>query len=269
MAEQLQLEDRLKAAYRWDFFLSHRGDDDNVEIARNFKEALKKTADVFFDKEDIHDGEYYPVALPAALRSTLVYVFLIPHDVGTGFDYMKVEVDYALRLLRENEKTRRVVPVYLYRDEVPADPDATPFGLGIHNGFAVPDPKRDLSTARERLNNTLEYVKPREAKKLKHISGARAADAKINSNNPTDILDGMKTATGIVRWAIYTFFILLVAVTLGIIACAVLLAFTWRVLPTLIVLVLMWPALLAVFLRLVSYSLGITRQMKNGNITGG
>jgi hypothetical protein len=250
MSNEPTTERQLSDAYRWDYFLYHAGADS--ETARKFKDALPPPERVFLDKDDIPPGAVWSTELPTALRSSLIYVFLIsgnPDD--TGFNYLRVEIDHALSLWRKNQNTHRVVPVYLNRNEVPA-PDEAPLGLGSIQGFAVPDPN-DLSEASTLLRNALDYVKPLEAKRIEYVAGGVRAASKVNEAKG---LGGIFAANTLVGPLFYTLLGLFVLVTLGIVACAVMLSFGLPALPALTVLALMWTVLLAGILWLTSFSAG-------------
>ena len=248
--------------YRWDFFLSHSGAD--IEIAKRFKQALEPPAEVFLDKDDIPDGERWSDALPKALQSSFVYVFLLSRTAEGSF-YVGAEIDIAVSLLNANRETRRVVPVYLNVNEVPP-PDQVPFGLGSIQGFALPDVK-DLSTAEQRLREVLAYVKPREEKRAELVTQGREAVSKINGSSGGELLVGINEATKLVRPLFYTLLGLLVLVTLAMLAC-LLLTVTQLALK-LIVLGTIWCFLLLFILWLTSSQLSRTARIAQGQINGG
>lgn len=263
MTNDSTAERRLSEAYRWDYFLSHAGAD--AQTARKFKDALPPPERVFLDKDDIPPGAVWAAVLPAAMESSLVYVFLISENPdAAGFSYLRAEIDHALSLWRKNQDTRRIVPVYLNRSEVPA-PDDAPFSLGSIQGFAVPDPD-DLSEASALLRGTLEYVKPLEAKRIGYVAvGVRAA-SKLNEGK---LVGGIVEANKLVESCFYTLLALFALVTLGIIVCALLLSFGWPALPALTVLGLLWLVLLAVTLWLISFSAGKNKLLARGDVKGG
>lgn len=262
MADNLATAFKAPTEYRWDFFLSHSGAD--FDIAKRFKQALEPPSEVFLDREDIVDGEIWSDAVPKALKSSFVYVFLLSRNAEGSF-YVGEEINVAVSLLKENRKTRRVVPIYLNEKEVPKPQDA-PFGLGSIQGFALPD-LSDLSAAGERLRNTLLYVKPREEKKVELITKGREAVGKINGGGRRELLAGLNEATKLVRPLWYTLLALFALVTVAIGAC-LLLATTEKAL-ILIVLGIQWCLLLLFILWLTSRALGNTGQIAQGHINGG
>lgn len=262
MVDNLETTPEPLPLYRWDFFLSHSGAD--FDIAKRFKEALEPPSEVFLDRDDIIDGEIWSEALPKALKSSLVYVFLLSRNTDGSF-YVGEEINVAVGLLNENRKTRRVVPIYLNEKQVPKPQDA-PFGLGSIQGFALPD-LSDLSTAGQRLRDTLQYVKPLEEKKIEFISGGREAVGKINSGSSKEVLAGIKEATKFVRPLFYAALALLVLLTIAIVAC-LLLAATEKGLK-LIVLGILWCFFLLIILWLTNRELGNTGRIANGQVNGG
>lgn len=248
--------------YRWDFFLSHSGAD--FDIAQRFKQALEPPAEVFLDREDIVDGDIWSDALPKALKSSFVYVFLLSRNAEGSF-YVGEEINVAVSLLRENRKTHRVVPIYLNEAEVPKPHDA-PFGLGSIQGFALPD-LSDLSSVRERLRDTLLYVKPREEKKVELISEGRGTVARINGGSGKEVLAGVNEAAKFVRPLWYTLLTLFVLVTVAIGAC-LLLNLTEKGF-ILIILGIQWCLLLLFILWLTSRALSNAEKIALGQINGG
>src|SRR5258705_4469831 len=114
------------AIYDRDFLLSHSGVD--TEIAIKLKQALEPPNEVFLDKEDISYGADWARELSKALKSSFVYVFLLSRDAQGSF-YVGEEINVAVSLMKGNQQTRRVVPVYLNEEKVP-NPEDVPFGLG-------------------------------------------------------------------------------------------------------------------------------------------
>jgi hypothetical protein len=160
MADQQGSAELLRRRYSWEFFLSHGGDD--TEIAKRLKTALDPRRRSFSTSMTSAPDEWR-AALEKALRSSLVYVFLIAPD-RTRFTYAEEEMTIANAIYRANQQTRRIVPVYLYRRSVPPA-DEVPFGMARLSGLPLPDPD-DLSTAREKLRAVLQGVKPIEAKRI-------------------------------------------------------------------------------------------------------
>jgi len=253
---------QTQTAYRRDYFLSHSGAD--IEIAKRFKHALEPPAEVFLDKEDIAAGEVWSDALPKALQSSFVYVFLLSRNAEGSF-YVGAEIDIAVSLLNANRQTRRVVPVYLNEKEVPP-PDQVPFGLGSIQGFALPD-VTDLSGAEQRLREVLQYVKPLEEKKAELVSQGRSTIAKLNAGTGTEVFACLNEATKLVRPLYYTLLVLFVLVTVGIVG-SLLFASSQKAL-ILIVLGIQWCLLLLFILWLTIRALGDTGKIAQGQINGG
>jgi len=253
----------LSSAYQWDFFLSHRSGD--TPVAKRLKDALHPPAEVFLDEDSIQDGEESLTAVKRALNSSLIYVFLISLE-GEAFNYLRVELDYALQLIRENPNTSRVVPIYLYRD-APLSSTEVPLGLGVFKGVVVPDPT-DLSGATERLRRILEHVKPLETKRRAILSEARAAVAGINGSGLGDISLGVTRATGLVRSLFYTLLALDVTVFVAALLCVFLTIWTPRVFPALVVLSVFFFALLTATFRVLASALGTTGEINRRDIQG-
>lgn len=253
---------KSKAIYDWDFFLSHAGAD--IEIARKFKLALEPPNEVFLDQDDIKDGAIWTQELSKALKSSFVYVFLLSRDAQGSF-YVGEEINVAISLLKANQQTRRVVPVYLNEDKVPK-PEDVPFGLGSIQGFALPNVS-DISSAQERLRQALAYVKPREEKRAELVEASRAAVSKINSSGGRELVNGINDATKLVRPLLYTLLALLALVTVSILGC-LLLSVTELALK-LTVLGILWSLLLLFILWLTASQLGKTAQLAQGQINGG
>lgn len=248
--------------YRWDFFLSHSGAD--IDIATRFKQALEPPAEVFLDREDIKLGASWPDELSLALKSSFVYVFLVSRNSEGSF-YVGSEIDVAISLLKANPKTRRVVPVYLNQENVP-NPEDVHFGLGSIQGFAIPD-VGDLSSARERLREVLEYVKPREEKRAELVSEGRGAIAKLNGDSGKEVLAGINEATKFVRPLFYTLLALFALVTVAMVAC--LLLTSTDIALKLTVLGILWCLLLLFILGLIRSQLSKTARIAQGQINGG
>ena len=253
---------RSKAIYDWDFFLSHAGAD--TEIATKLKQALEPPNEVFLDKEDISYGADWSRELSKALKSSFVYVFLISRDAQGSF-YVGEEINVAVSLMKANQQTRRVVPVYLNEEKVP-NPEDVPFGLGSIQGFALPH-VTDLSLVQERLRQTLAYVKPREEKRADLVNSGREAINKLNSSNGGQLIAGINDATKLVRPLLYTLLALFALVTVAIVACLLLaateLALKLSVLGTL------WCLLLLFILWLIRNQLAKTARIAQGQINGG
>ena len=253
---------KSKAIYDWDFFLSHAGVD--TEIAIKLKQALEPPNEVFLDKEDISYGADWARELSKALKSSFVYVFLLSRDAQGSF-YVGEEINVAVSLMKGNQQTRRVVPVYLNEEKVP-NPEDVPFGLGSIQGFALP-PGADLSLAQEWLRQTLTYVKPREEKRADLVNAGREAVGKLNSTNGGQLIAGINDATKLVRPLLYTLLALFALVTVAIVACLLLTATELAL--KLIVLSTLWCFLLLFILWLIKSQLGKTARIAQGQINGG
>jgi hypothetical protein len=253
---------KSKAIYDWDFFLSHSGVD--TEIAIKLKQALEPPNEVFLDKEDISYGADWARELSKALKSSFVYVFLLSRDAQGSF-YVGEEINVAVSLMKGNQQTRRVVPVYLNEEKVP-NPEDVPFGLGSIQGFALP-PGADLSLAQEWLRQTLTYVKPREEKRADLVNAGREAIGKLNSSNGGQLIAGINDATKLVRPLLYTLLALFALVTVAIVACLLLTATELAL--KLIVLSTLWCLLLLFILWLIKSQLGKTARIAQGQINGG
>ena len=253
---------RSKPIYDWDFFLSHSSVD--TEVARRLKQALEPPNEVFLDAEDIADGTEWARELSKALKSSFVYVFLLSRNAQGSF-YVGEEINVAVSLMKANQQTRRVVPVYLKEDTVP-NPEDVPFGLASIQGFALPH-VADLSVAQERLRQTLAYVKPREEKRAELVNAGSEAISKLNSSNDAQLISGINDATQLVRPLLYTLLSLLAFVTVAIVAC---LLFTATELALkLTVLAALWCFLLLSVLWLITSQLSKTKRIAQGQITGG
>ena len=250
------------ALYDWDFFLSHSGAD--LEIARKFKQVLEPPNEVFLDKEDLRDGANWADELSKALKSSFVYVFLLSRDARGSF-YVGEEINVAISLMRANQQTRRVIPIYLNEQQVP-NPEDAPFGLGSIQGFALPNVS-DLSSAQGRLLQVLEYVKPREEKRAELVIAGREVVNKINSGGNGELLAGLNDATKLVRPLLYTLLGLLALVTIAIVACLLLTAPELAL--KLVVLATLWCLLLLFILWLIRSQLGKTALIAQGQINGG
>ena len=249
----------------WDYFLSY--DHSDAEIAVKLKDALPSSEKVFRDKDDIPDGAVWSAELSKALKSSLVYVFLVSQNRDdTHLSYLRIELDFAFSLWRKNQETRRIVPVYLNLDDVP-DPDETLAPLGSLQGFVVPNPN-DLSEASSRLRKTLEYVKPREAKRLMHVATGGQAASKFSEGRPLAGIIGA-TRASLVEPFFFTLLGLFALVTLAMIACVVLLSFGFTLLPALALLSLLWIMLVTLILWLIVFSSHNTNQLARGNVKGG
>lgn len=253
---------KSKAIYDWDFFLSHSGVD--TEIAIKLKQALEPPNEVFLDKEDISYGADWARELSKALKSSFVYVFLLSRDAQGSF-YVGEEVNVAVSLMKGNQQTRRVVPVYLNEEKVP-NPEDVPFGLGSIQGFALPHGS-DLSLVQEWLRQTLAYVKPREEKRADLVYAGREAIGKLNSSNGGQLIAGINDATKLVRPLLYTLLALFALVTVAIVACLLITAAELAL--KLIVLSTLWCFLLLFILWLIKSQLGKTARIAQGQINGG
>jgi hypothetical protein len=253
---------KSKPIYDWDFFLSHAGSD--LEIARKFKLALEPPNEVFLDADDIKEGAVWAQELSKALKSSFVYVFLLSRDARGSF-YVGEEVNVAVSLLKANQQTRRVVPVYLNENEVPR-PEDVPFGLGSLQGFALPN-VTDISSAEERLRQILDYVKPREEKRAELVIAGREAVSKINSSDRGELLAGINDATKLVRPLLYTLLALLALVTVAIVGCLLITVADLGL--KLIVLGILWCLLLLFILWLTASQLSKTALIAQGQLNGG
>ena len=253
---------KSKSIYDWDFFLSHSGVD--TEAARKLKQALEPPNEVFLDNEDIAYGSDWARELSKALKSSFVYVFLLSRDAQGSF-YVGEEINIAVSLMKANQQTRRVVPVYLNEEKVP-NPEDVPFGLGSIQGFALPHVS-DLSLAQERLRQALAYVKPLEEKRADLVNAGREAISKLNSSNGGQLIAGINDATKLVRPLLYTLLALFALVTVAIVAC-LLLAATELVLK-LTILCALWCFLLLFILWLIRSQLSKTARIAQGQINGG
>jgi hypothetical protein len=253
---------RPKAIYDWDFFLSHSGVD--TEVAIKLKQALEPPNEVFLDKDDISYGADWARELSKALKSSFVYVFLLSRDAQGSF-YVGEEINVAVSLMKANQQTRRVVPVYLNEEKVP-NPEDVPFGLGSIQGFALPQ-VTDLSLAQEWLRQTLAYVKPLEEKRADLVNAGREAITKLNSSNGGQLIAGINDATKLVRPLLYTLLALFALVTVAIVACLLITATELAL--KLIVLGTLWCLLLLFILWLIRNQLGKTARIAQGHINGG
>jgi hypothetical protein len=256
-------EGARQPASRWDFFLSHRSAD--TPVAARLKEALGPPATVFLDVDSIGDGEESLMAVREALDSSLVYVFVLWWDTKV-FNYVRVELEYAIQLFRDNPNTSRIVPLYLNRDSQPPSTEV-PLGLGVFKGIAVPDPQ-DLSAAVARLQRTLVHVKSLEARRGAIASEARAAADAVNRGGLVAVTAGVRSATSIVWPAVKTLLALDVVVLAAVVVFAFLALWLDRGLPILVVLAVIFFALLITTLGLASLALRTTAEINRRGIQG-
>jgi len=164
----------LERRYQWEFFISHVRRD--IPVASRLKAELDPPASVFLDVDDVSASDQFRTVLSEALRSSLIYVFLIPPK-REGYTWQDEEMTIADHLYRKNQQTRRIVPIYLERETVPPA-DEVPFGLARFPGMVLPDPE-DLSAATRELRNTLLAIKPLEARRVASEDAARDDAARI------------------------------------------------------------------------------------------
>jgi hypothetical protein len=184
MADQPTPAPTANTAYEWDVFISHAGGD--LEVARKLKRQLDPPARVFLDKESIQPSENWRDVLEDALESTRVYVVFISPSFEEAF-YVEEELTIAIDMIRRDSQ-RRIMPVYLNVNEVPAK---VPVGLGNIQGLPLPDPS-DLSAVTQFLIGKLKEVRPEVARKVAVVTGQRDAIEKLNSGGRADFVTGLR-----------------------------------------------------------------------------
>jgi hypothetical protein len=252
----------LRRRYGWEFFISHVKND--TPLAQRLKAELDPPASVFLDVEHISASDQWRAVLGEALRSSLVYVFLIPPKWET-YTWQDEEMTIADHLYRNNQQTRRIVPIYLDRDRVPPA-DEVPFGLARFPGMALPD-SNDLSAARQELRDTLRKIKPIEAQRVEREDAARETAARVTSGGWRGLLS-TPVATGFVRPLFTALIALIVLTTLALIGCAVASIWTVAAYRALVILGVLLAVLIALTLGLLYAGLRTVVEVNRRGIKG-
>ena len=248
--------------FKWDFFLAHAGAD--LEAARKLKRELEPPAEVFLDADDISLGQNWDRVLAEAMRSSLIHVIMVSPNTEEAY-YQCEEIAIAIQMAREDPHTRRVVPVYLSSQGMPK---SVPYGLKTRHGLTVADDK-DLTTAKERLLQTLGEIRRLEEKKDEVVAVQRVAVERINAGGNSDLLAGLNEVTRFVRPLLKTLLVLFALAFMGLLASALLPSLAGE--RTLLVTVFgsICALLLAAVLWLTARSLSYAQQIAQGRINGG
>jgi hypothetical protein len=251
----------LGRRYNWEFFISHVRDD--TPLASRLKAGLEPPAAVFLDAEHISASDQWRAVLREALRSSLIYVFLIPLNWET-YTWQDEEMTIADHLYRKNQRTRRIVPIYVGRSTVPPA-DEVPFGLARFPGMALPDPS-DLSAARQELQNTLRAIKPIEAKRVAREDVARQDAVRVTSNGWRGLFSS--DAIGFVKPILLAVIALIAVTTLAIISCAILSIWVVAARGAILILGVLLAVLIALALLVLSSVLATVVQVNRRGIKG-
>ena len=252
----------LRRRYGWEFFISHVRSD--TPLAERLKAELDPPSSVFLDAEHIDASDQWRAVLRDALRSSLVYVFLIPPKSET-YTWQDEEMTIADHLYRTNQQTRRIVPIYLDCDRVPPA-DEVPFGLARFSGMALPD-SNDLSAARRELRETLRKIKPIEAQRVEREEAARDTAALL-SKSGWRALVSTTAATGPMKLLFSALVALMVLTTLALIGCAIASIWTVAAYRALGILGVLWAALVALTLGLLYVGLRTVVEVNRRGIKG-
>jgi len=252
----------LRRRYDWEFFISHVKDD--TTVAQRLKAELDPPSAVFLDVEHIAASDQWRAVLSEALRSSLVYVFLIPRERAT-YTWQDEEMTIADHLYRNNQQTRRIVPIYLGRDSVPSA-DEVPFGLARFSGMALPN-ATDLSAARQELHETLVKIKPIEAQRIAREDAARETAERVTSGGWSAALSST-AAAGFLKPLFTTLIALMVATTLALIGCAVASIWTVSAGRALVILGVLLAALIALTLTILTVVLRTVVDISKRGIKG-
>jgi len=110
--------------WRYDFFIAHASGDSSA--ATELYRLLILGARVFLDSETLLPGDDWDRELAAAQRQSLVTVVLLSSRSGSAY-YQREEIAAAISMARENNRSHRVVPVYLEEGSIAE----VPYGLRV------------------------------------------------------------------------------------------------------------------------------------------
>lgn len=119
-------------AYKWDFFLAHASTD--KQIAKRLYDLLQPHCRVFLDDQNIQLGDDWDQELARAQSESLITVVLVSERTDTAY-YQREEIAAAIDLARSEDKSHRVIPVYL--DGPPTQSSGLPYGLRLKHGLAI------------------------------------------------------------------------------------------------------------------------------------
>jgi tetratricopeptide (TPR) repeat protein len=125
------------------FFIAYAAPD--AAVADRLSAVLTLGATVFLDRRSVRPGDDWDRELAAAQRRAEITVVLVSDHTEKSF-YQREEIATAIDMARQGP--HRVVPLWLSRT---GPPDTLPYGLGIKQGLAVPDPGDLTEVARALL----------------------------------------------------------------------------------------------------------------------
>lgn len=125
------------------FFIAYAAPD--AAVADRLSSLLTLGATVFLDRRSLRPGDDWDRELAAAQRRAAITVVLVSDHTEGGF-YQREEIATAIALARQG--SHMVVPLWLSRT---GRSDTLPYGLGIKQGLAVPDPGDLTEVARKLL----------------------------------------------------------------------------------------------------------------------
>ena len=250
------------ADHRWDFFLSHAGED--VSIASNLRKNLDPPARVFLDAVSMGPDDPWPEQLLKALQRSLIFVVIVSKHTASAY-YQSEEIVIANRMTAEDPYTRRVVPVYLDVSEVPIGP----FGLNAREAICVPD-SNDLGELGQKLLDLLQTLKPLEEKKNKLVADQRAALVKIGGETGgRERITGLRDASQLGKPLLNVLLVMFVITFVSLIASLVLDTFAEVRFLMVTALGSVMALLLTGILLVFSMTLRGAMQIAQGNINGG
>jgi hypothetical protein len=135
----------MEREHRWAFFLAHAAGD--LEAAERLYELLSTQCSVFLDSKCLELGDDWDAQLAEAQNSSAITVVLISPRVPRAY-YQREEIAAAIALSRRNERTHRVVPIYLPGADTAAA--CAPYGLRLKQGVSIRN-ITELAEVAERL----------------------------------------------------------------------------------------------------------------------
>ena len=107
---------------KFHFFLAYASPD--KEVATALYTHLSQSYEVFLDTSSLLPGEEWGLALPEALRASMLIVVMLSKHTKAAF-YQREEIALAIEVTREEPNSHRIIPVYLDSPET----CETPYGL--------------------------------------------------------------------------------------------------------------------------------------------
>ena len=134
-----------ESQYKWDIFIAHASAD--IKSAEVLYDLLAKNCKVFLDTKCIELGSDWDLELSRTQNTTRISVILVSSNTETAY-YQREEIAAAIDLARDDEKSHRVVPVFL--DKESKKSTDVPYGLRLKHGLLISE-KTSLHDVADRL----------------------------------------------------------------------------------------------------------------------